>query len=349
MVKSIILILIIGWMKMFYPNFLHEVNGLEISEEIWLTIEEVCSLTGDKKETVRRKCKSNKYNANFEKNGKFKLYKIALSSLEKDAQDKYLVKNKNKKENNAVPPINTFEDYSNAPNWAKKQADKYIELCKLTDKLNYKEKLLVLDEWNANNPEKTVAYSTLMEAKRKYVAGGISALLAKYGHKNNKVIIKDEYFKYYKDLYLNEGRPSAYSCWLITLGYAKTLEEIDTLKFPSYKAFDRQLKKAVPEQGIYLARYGNSAWYKKYASYIPRDYTNLLAGSCWVSDHAQIDVAVNFNGSVCFPWVTVFRDIKTSKWLGWFLHADSPNSDHIFQAFYYGVQKFGLPNDIYRE
>ena len=96
-----------------------------------------------------------------------------------------------------------------------------------------------------------------------------------------------------------------------------------------------------------MARFGNAAWNKKYASYIPRDYSNLRAGSCWVSDHAQIDVAVNFNGSVCFPWVTVFRDVKTSKWLGWFLHADAPNSDHIFQAFYYGVQHFGLPDDIY--
>jgi len=29
------------------------------------------------------------------------------------------------------------------------------------------------------------------------------------------------------------------------------------------------------------------------------------------------------------------------------LHAESPNSDHIFQAFYYGVQRFGLPADVY--
>ena len=50
---------------------------------------------------------------------------------------------------------------------------------------------------------------------------------------------------------------------------------------------------------------------------------------------------------MCFPWVTVFRDVKTSKWLGWYLHAEAPNSDHIFQAFYYGVQNFGLPDDIY--
>ncbi len=76
---------------------------------------------------------------------------------------------------------------------------------------------------------------------------------------------------------------------------------------------------------------------KKEGSYIPRDYLKIKAGSCWVSDHAQIDVAVDFNGTTYFPWVTVFRDVKTSKWLGWFLHLDAPNSDHIFQTFYYAV------------
>lgn len=30
-----------------------------------------------------------------------------------------------------------------------------------------------------------------------------------------------------------------------------------------------------------------------------------------------------------------------------FLHTESPNSGHIFQAFYYGVINFGLPEDIY--
>ena len=39
--------------------------------------------------------------------------------------------------------------------------------------------------------------------------------------------------------------------------------------------FDRHLKKEIPEQAIYLARYGQAAWNKKYATYIPRDYLNI--------------------------------------------------------------------------
>lgn len=106
------------------------------------------------------------------------------------------------------------------------------------------------------------------------------------------------------------------------------------------------MKKEIPEQAIYLARYGEAAWNRKYASYVERDYSNILAGSYWVSGHAQIDIAVTVGEKVCFPWVTVFRDIKTSKWLGWLLHFESPNSDHIFQSFYYAVLAFGLPDHV---
>jgi putative transposase len=322
---------------------------MQNSEEIWLSIEEVCSLTEDKKETVRRKCKSGQYKSVFKKDGKFKIYQIALSSLEERLQRRYIAQFK-KQNNFAVTTIeydSSIEEYSNAPLWAKKQADKYIELFRLTDDLSYKEKLAFLNEWNYKNPNKKCSYVRLMEAKRQYLAGGIEALLSKHGHKNIGSKIDDNIFKYFKDVYLREGAPSARTSWQITLGYAMK-QGIKVLpNFPAYSSFIRRLKKEVPEQAIYLARYGESAWNKKYACYISRDYSNVLAGSFWVSDHAQIDVAVNFNGNVCFPWVTVFRDVKTSKWLGWFLHAESPNSDHIFQTFYYAVLEYGLPADVY--
>ena len=82
--------------------------------------------------------------------------------------------------------------------------------------------------------------------------------------------------------------------------YAKQKDNINPIDFPTCRTFDRYLKSQVPEQAIYLARYGLSAWNKKYASYISRDYSELKAGTCWVSDHAQIDVAVSFEGTVCF-------------------------------------------------
>ena len=311
--------------------------------EVWLTVEDICSLTGEIKETVRRKCKSGKYISKFVKNGKYKIYSILLSSLDNKYQNLY-----SQNKNTDVEQLEqNSKDYASAPVWARQQADKYLKLISLTDGMKPAQIKEFLRDWNVKNPDKCSSYTRLFEARKKYNQFVVSAFLSKKGRQNCRYSINKDYFEYYKSLYLKEGAPSANSCWLITLGYAKQKDNINPIDFPTCRTFDRYLKSQVPEQAIYLARYGLSAWNKKYASYISRDYSELKAGTCWVSDHAQIDVAVSFEGTVCFPWVTVFRDIKTSKWLGWFLHAEAPNSDHIFQAFYYGVQKYGLPTDVY--
>ena len=316
-----------------------------MDNEIWLKIEDVCRLTGESKETVRRKCKRGEYISSFVKNGRYKIYSVLLSSLPIKYQDEY--KNINNNEINKKIATNC-EEYALAPLWSRKQADKYLELFSLTDNMKYTEIIDFIKNWNMQYPNKKVSYTSYYYAKKKYNEFGISALLSQKGQNHkHKYCLNNEYYEYYKSLYLKEGAPSSASCWRATLGFAIQKDNIDIMNFPSYKTFDRYLRNEIPKQAIYLARYGQSAWNKKYSLYLQRDYSNLKAGSCWVSDHAQIDVAVNHNGNTYFPWVTVFRDVKTSKWLGWFLHIESPNSDHIFQAFYYGVLNFGLPNDIY--
>ncbi|MBR1681309.1 DDE-type integrase/transposase/recombinase, partial [bacterium] len=114
-----------------------------------------------------------------------------------------------------------------------------------------------------------------------------------------------------------------------------------------FMSFKRRLEKEVPKQSIYLARYGDSAWNRKYGNYIERDYSNIICGKVWVSDHAQIDIAcMTKDGDVVFPWVTAWRDYKSGKWLGWLLQSGNPNSDHIFQTFYYAADAYGLPEDV---
>ena len=312
----------------------------------WVDLIELSKILDINSETLRRNCVSKKYVSRFTKKGKYKFYEIELSSLPISYQKIY-----NKfydiKINDLQLVDKDLNAYSDAPNWAKRQADKYLELLSLTENMSHTQIKNFIEDWNIKNPDKPTSYTSLYYAKISYEKEGVAGLLSKWGKGSNRSDIPEEYLEYYKSLYLREGGPSSFFCWTATLGYAKEKENIDVTTFPSYKTFERRLKSLVPEQAIYMARRGASAWNRKYASYIPRDYSNLKAGSCWVSDHAQIDVAVDFNGTVCFPWVTVFRDVKTSKWLGWFLHPEAPNSDHIFQAFYYGVCNFGIPEDIY--
>ena len=315
------------------------------TSDVWLNIEEVCSLTNSKKETIRRKCKSGEYKCKFELAGRNKNYQILLSSMPLKYIEKYKSYLTPTSQNEVEQSL---EAYSNAPKWMKAKAEKYLELFRLTEGMTYQEKIDFLADWSQKYPHKKACYSSLTIALKKYSCGGITALLSHYGnHRKGFSKVDNECFEYFKSIYLREGAPSVETAWSITLGFAKRQGFDCVSNFPTSKTFIRRLRSEVPEQAIFIARYGESAWNKKYANYVPRDYSNLNAGTCWVSDHAQIDVAVDFNGTVCFPWVTVFRDAKTSKWLGWFLHADSPNSDHIFQAFYYGVLNFGIPEDVY--
>lgn len=314
-----------------------------INDNIWLTLDEVCKLSNSKTETIRRKCKSGEYTVRFEIEGRKKNYEILLSSLPIKYIQKY---------NSYLQPVaveeKSLEDYSNAPKWMRAKAEKYLELFDLTKNMTYQEKIDFLADWSAKYPEKHTSYQALRKAINRYNQGGIAALLSNYGnHRKGCSVLNDECFEYFKSIYLREGAPSVEIAWHITYGFAKQNGFECINKFPTSKTFIRRLRAEVPEQAIFMARHGDVSWNKKYANYVPRDYSELNAGVCWVSDHAQIDVAVSFNGTVCFPWVTVFRDAKTSKWLGWFLHADSPNSDHIFQAFYYGVLNFGIPEDVY--
>ena len=132
-----------------------------MKNEIWLSIEEGCALTEEIKETVRRKCKRGEYSSTFTKNGRFKVYSVLLSSLPLEYQNRYF----NKEDNNEKKVIdisNNAEEYALAPLWARKQADKYMELFSLTKNLSYKGVVNFLEEWNNKNPEKAVCYTFAM-------------------------------------------------------------------------------------------------------------------------------------------------------------------------------------------
>jgi len=302
----------------------------------WISAEYACELLGIKFDTLRKCCSQGKYQYKISKTGRKKEYKILVSSLPESIRG------------NLEPQDKSLDDslmeYNKAPAWARKQADKYIEI--LTACKEYKGQALkdFIDEWNAKNPDFKTSYPRVMYFRKEYELKGVAGLLRNQPANKGKSKIKAEWFEYFKNLYLVEGAPTVDSCYRVVKGRFG----INNNDFPSARTFLRKLDREVAKQSIYLARYGYSSWNKKFGNYIERDYTNVLANQCWVSDHAQIDVAVlNSQGKVCFPWVTAFRCFKTNKWLGWLLHEESGNSDHIFQSFYYAALKFGLPDEVY--
>ena len=302
----------------------------------WISAEQACELLGIKFDTLRKCCSQGKYEYMISKKGRRKEYKILASSLPADINELY-----HSCDNDLSAGL---MEYNKAPAWARKQADKYIEIltaCKMLKGYALKD---FVDEWNVKNPDFKTSFSRIMYYRKEYEERGIAGLIAKPTGRTGKSKIQPEWFEYFKNLYLVEGAPTLESCYRAVKGRFSPKSN----NFPTARTFLRKLEREVPKQSVYLARFGYSKWNKTYANYIERDYSNVIANQCWVSDHAQIDVqVVNKDGKVFSPWVTAFRCFKTNKWLGWLLHEEAGNSDHIFQSFYYAALKFGLPEEIY--
>lgn len=311
---------------------MNETQQVKSNIPTWISVQEACNLLNVKEKTIKNRC----YKGDF-------IYKIEAKDNIKQIFIRYSSLSISKKINNG----SDNKKYSEAPLWSRIQADKYIDVIKKSLCLRGRALKLFIENWNKNNPDNHTSYSSLIRMRNRYFASGINGLLSRYGNNSGRTIIEDCYFEYFKNLYLVEGAPSLRSCWEQTLGYAMRKYGISRYEFPCHATFKRRLEREVPEQSIYLARYGESAWNRKYGNYIDRDYSTVICGEAWVSDHAQIDVAcLNSDGSVVFPWVTAWRDYKSGKWLGWILQCGHPNSDHIFQSFYYAVEKYGLPKDV---
>ena len=192
-----------------------------------------------------------------------------------------------------------------------------------------------------------ISYKSYLRMRARYREHGVQGLLPGYGNRIGDTVIPDAVFEVFKSAYLKEGAPGLPVCVNIAKGFAAK-NKITVEPFPSAATFLRRLRREVPAPAIALARYGYRHYNKHYHSYIDRDYTGISAGQVWVSDHRQLDQAVILPGQKkpCFPWVTVWRDFLSGLWIGWSLHPEAPNSDHIFEAFYKAAVQYGIPSEI---
>ena len=249
-----------------------------MAEIIWLSMDEVCNLTGEVRETVRRKCKRGKYSCTYEKSGKYKNYLINLDSLPEAAKNRY---------NGIKINVQHSKFYKESPAWAKKQSQKYVELIKKTAGMKHKEIIEFLKDWNLKHPDKKSSYSALCKARIKYEQFGEDALLSKKGFKGDEYRVKPEYYEYYKNLYMQPAAPSAIDCWMQTLNYAKQKDKIKTANFPCEKTFDRLLKKEYSTEEIKRAR-------QYHAKVIARDYSNIKANEYWIIESCQLNRQIFF-------------------------------------------------------
>ena len=277
-----------------------------------------------------------------------------------------------------------MELYSKMAKWQKDYVDKLLPIMKAAVGLKGKGLMIFLNTMRAGAGGdsaarsegtsvvlKGLSYGNFMKLKKEFEDNGISGLVPGYGKRAGANKIDDATFNHFKDLYLKEGRPTLDSCWYGAKGFyiKNNLGEIPE-DFPSAITFMRRLENEVPKAAIELARHGETWYNKHYANYANRNYDEIEIGEVWVSDHRQLDQAAMVHlpdltkkdiklflkyfardnrktSTPVFPWITVWRDFKSGKWMGWNIHLEDPNSDFIFQAFYDGCKRYGVPKEIY--
>jgi len=237
--------------------------------------------------------------------------------------------------------------YDRAPDYQRRKANKYLLVLQASEGLFGRALESFVDSWNAEHPDLSTSYPAILRARETVASEGRAGLLAKWGNRRGGSTIDQPWFEFFSNHYLQEQRPSLAHVWRMTFGFAThETKQITLENFPSVVAFWRLLSQRFDEGTIYRARYGYSAWKRKFEAHIVRDYESLPAGEAWVSDHAQIDVLTTSGDRVAAPWLTAWRCLKTGKFLGWHIHVEPPNSDHIFQAFYRAALAFGLPKHV---
>ncbi len=319
--------------------------------EIWLSALEASELLGISKRHLHRT--RAKYKSRLAKGLGGQRWDFALGSLPISAQCRYNRDIKTETtEQTEADPITDAEIYAAAPEYNRRKADKYMELIKLTDGMGRSEIESFCAEWNRVYPDCKTSYNSIAAARKAYRDSGVAALLGRLGSNAGNTKIDDQDFEYWRALYLKEGAPGAVSCWKKAFGAALLRDEsLGKQSFPSYMSFLRRLERETPASAIYMARYGEAAYRRKYGYYIKRDYSDILAGEIWVSDHAQVDIAVSYmvgkDERYAFPWVSVWRDYKSGKWMGWDLHIEPPKSDHIFLSLFRAGCDYPLCSGFY--
>lgn len=173
-----------------------------------------------------------------------------------------------------------------------------------------------------------------------YKTHGLEGLLPRYGGQG-EMTIPQAALEIFKGCYLDQNRKTVAWCY----ERLKALYE-GSEPLPAISAFYRYVR-SLPKGAVILARQGEKAYNDLAGPFIERDYTTILPNEWWTADHHQLDAAcLGLDGRPCFPWLTVIQDVRSRRWLGWYLTSVPPSQDAILAAFRRAVIRYGLPNDF---
>lgn len=314
--------------------------------DIWLKTAQVAELLGCSDRHVRNSIRL--WNYRYDKGD----LEIQLKSLPQTAIDRYMLA-----EMPHIPEVkvNTedtelvMRTYDRASKRVKAHFDMWCKILSRSEGIVGSTALnLWVGHWNKEFPEMKTSAGSIYRVRSQVAEHGRLSLLNECRTPGSTV--KDEWWDWFKQCYLNDNRLPVSQAWRIALGKAMDAGHVKGPKdFPSASAFERRLRREVSDGLIHYAREGKKAFYNTQGYYIERDFSSIPAGSIWVGDTRTWDVFVKEQGkeTPSTAYITLFIDMRTFLPMGWHLHTSAPGTDNTLRAIRKGIETYGVPSELY--
>jgi len=179
-----------------------------------------------------------------------------------------------------------------------------------------------------------------------------------------KTKVKRDDLEYFISQFASDNYLSAENCYKNTLGKAALDGRFDpkTDTFPSAASFMYHANKLVGKEALDRIRKGKDFHERNHADYIHKTTQDLFPMQCLVGDCMDFDVHVKipavkvhkFGSNVARlaqkqrlwdkarPRLTMWMDYRTLRPVGWVMHVEPQNTDHVLMALKKAV-KNGMP------
>lgn len=314
--------------------------------DIWLKTAQVAELLGCTDRHVRNSMRLWNYKMD---DGS---WVIQLKSLPQTAIDRYMLENLPHIPEVKISTENTellMRTYDRSTKSVKGHFDKWSQILSRSEGIVGNTELNIwVNNWNKNNPSMKTSAGSIYRVRAQVAEHGRISLLNEKRTPGSTV--KDEWWDWFKQCYLNDNKLPVSQAWRIALGKAMDAGHVKGAnEFPSASAFERRLRREVSDGLILYAREGKTAFYNTQGYHIERDFSSITAGSIWVGDTRTWDVFVKEPGreTPSTAYITLFIDMRTFLPMGWHLHTSAPSTDNTLRAIRMGIETYGVPTELY--
>ncbi len=187
----------------------------------------------------------------------------------------------------------------------------------------------------------SINYKTLDRWVDDFKSGGYYALIPSWNSGKQERVIDRKIAKFIDNTYMKPFGPSKKETYELLIEQFGDKRE----KLPRYRTVVDYINLKWTKGNQTLIR-NKELWDRLYSPHVRRDWGAVKLNEVWFGDAKQIDRACLFRGKVIFPWLTIFLDARSRKFVGWIL---TPIHDSwaIGQAYVSAVNQHGVPGTIY--